>query len=110
MTSALVLPAAYSPATTLPSARSTLALCAIASPTGAEADLANHVGAWAAKVWPPSERVRVGHSFFLGRRRDSRPTVALVGHLDTVPPHPDTGPPRREGDRLYGTGASDMKG
>ena len=91
-------------------ARSTLALCAIASPTGAEAELANHVETWAARVWPTSERVRLGHSFFLGRRRDSRPTVALVGHLDTVPAHPDTGPPRREGDRLYGTGASDMKG
>jgi succinyl-diaminopimelate desuccinylase len=91
-------------------ARSTLALCAIASPTGAEAALANHLEAWAAAVWAPTERVRVGHSFFFGRREDARPTVALVGHLDTVPPHPETGTPRREGDRLFGTGASDMKG
>jgi succinyl-diaminopimelate desuccinylase len=91
-------------------ARTTLALCAIASPTGAEAALANHVETWAAGVWPAAERQRVGHSFFLGRPRDARPTVALVGHLDTVPAHPSTGPARREGERLYGTGASDMKG
>jgi succinyl-diaminopimelate desuccinylase len=91
-------------------ARSTLALCAIESPTGAEAALANHVEAWASGLWEKAERLRVGHSFFLGRRRDARPTVALVGHLDTVPAHPDSGPPRREGDRLFGTGASDMKG
>ena len=91
-------------------ARSTLALCAIESPTGAEAALANHVEAWAGGLWAKPERLRVGHSFFLGRRRDTRPTVALVGHLDTVPAHPDSGPPRREGDRLFGTGASDMKG
>lgn len=91
-------------------ARSTLALCAISSPTGAEGALANHVEAWAAGRYGPSQRVRVGHSFFLGRRQDARPTVALVGHLDTVPAHPETGAPRREGDRLIGTGASDMKG
>jgi succinyl-diaminopimelate desuccinylase len=91
-------------------ARTTLALCAIASPTGAEAALAEHVEGWAERLWTPAERVRVGHSFVLGRRQDARPTVALVGHLDTVPAHPDTGVPRREGDRLVGTGASDMKG
>ena len=91
-------------------ARTTLALCAIPSPTGAEAALANHVEAWASRLWEPAQRVRVGHSFFLGRRQDARPTVALVGHLDTVPAHPETGVPRRETDRLVGTGASDMKG
>ena len=91
-------------------AGATLALCAIPSPTGAEAALAEHVEAWAARLWTPAERVRLGHSFVFGRREDPRPTVALLGHLDTVPPHPETGLPRREGDRLVGTGASDMKG
>jgi succinyl-diaminopimelate desuccinylase len=91
-------------------ARTTLALCDIASPTGAEAALADFIAAWAGAVFPAEECLRVGHSFVLGRREDSRPTVALVGHLDTVPAHPDTGAPRREGDRLFGTGASDMKG
>jgi succinyl-diaminopimelate desuccinylase len=91
-------------------ARTTLDLCAIPSPTGEESALAEHVEAWARRHWQPSERVRVGHSFVLGRRDDARPTVALVGHLDTVPAHPDTGAPRRSGDRLLATGASDMKG
>ncbi len=91
-------------------ARTTLALCAIPSPTGAEGALADYVEAWAARVWPTEERVRVGHSFVLGRRADPRPTVVLVGHLDTVPAHADTGVARRNGDRLVGTGASDMKG
>lgn len=91
-------------------ARTTLSLCAISSPTGDEAALADHVQGWARTRWSPEDVQRVGHSLVLGRRKDSRPTVALFGHLDTVPAHPDTGPPRRDGDRLYGTGASDMKG
>lgn len=91
-------------------ARATLALCAIPSPTGDESAVADHVEAWARGVWAPAERVRVGHSFVLGRRDDPRPSVALVGHLDTVPAHPATGAPRRSGDRLVGTGTSDMKG
>jgi succinyl-diaminopimelate desuccinylase len=91
-------------------ARTTLSLCGISSPTGDEAALADHVQGWARTLWRPEEVKRVGHSFVLGKREDSRPTVALFGHLDTVPAHPDSGPPRRDGDRLYGTGASDMKG
>ena len=52
----------------------------------------------------------MGHSLVVGRLEDPRPTVALVGHLDTVPAHPSDGPPRIEGERVFGLGASDMKG
>lgn len=87
-----------------------LALLRVPSPIGREGPLADLVEAWALGRFPPDEVVRVSHSLVVGRRIDPRPTVALVGHLDTVPPHPDDGPPRRAGDRLVGLGASDMKG
>ncbi len=38
------------------------------------------------------------------------PTVVLEGHIDVVPAHTDQFEPRRDGDRLYGRGAYDMKG
>jgi succinyl-diaminopimelate desuccinylase len=38
------------------------------------------------------------------------PTIALHGHLDVVPGHPEQFEPREDGDRLIGRGAYDMKG
>jgi succinyl-diaminopimelate desuccinylase len=87
-----------------------LALCSIPSVIGQEAELGDAVEDWARHVFGGSERIRVGHSFVLGRREDTRPSVALIGHLDTVPGHPDDPAPRLEGGRLYGLGSSDMKG
>lgn len=87
-----------------------LALVKIASVTGDEAAIADEVEAWAKLHYPAEQRVRLSHSFVLGRRADPRPTIALVGHLDTVPPHPDGNVARVEGDRLLGLGSSDMKG
>jgi succinyl-diaminopimelate desuccinylase len=87
-----------------------LELVRIPSVIGHEAALADRVEAWARAHFPADEVVRVSHSFVIGRRADPRPTVALVGHLDTVPAHPEGTAPRLEGDRLHGLGSSDMKG
>ncbi len=91
-------------------AERTLQLCRIESPIGHEARIADHVEAWARGHFGPQEIFRLSHSLVLGDLSDPRPAVALVGHLDTVPAHPNDAPPRIEGDRLYGLGASDMKG
>ena len=91
-------------------AQRTLALCRIASPIGEEGPLADHVEAWGREHFSAGDVVRHGHSLVVGRLEDPRPTVALVGHLDTVPAHPQDAPPRLEGERVYGLGASDMKG
>jgi len=87
-----------------------LELVRIPSVIGGEKAIADFVETWARKRFPADEVLRVSHSLVVGRLDDPRPAVALVGHLDTVPAHQGDGPPRREGDRLYGLGASDMKG
>lgn len=50
---------------------------------------------------------RINNSLVVGRRTD-RPLILLVGHIDTVP-NQGHGPARREGGRVHGLGASDMK-
>lgn len=87
-----------------------LGLLRIPSVIGDERALADHVEAWALSRFPREQVLRVSHSLVVGRQDDPRPSIALVGHLDTVPGHPGDGAPRLEGDRLYGLGASDMKG
>jgi succinyl-diaminopimelate desuccinylase len=42
--------------------------------------------------------------------QDAPRTVLLHGHLDVVPGRPEQFTPRREGERLHGRGAYDMKG
>lgn len=92
-------------------------LCAVPSPIGEERALCDEVEAWARGRFPHVHRVEnslvvrvdgdvpVTHAPGL-----ARPLVALCGHLDTVPVHPeDRGPPRIEGGRLVAPGASDMK-
>jgi succinyl-diaminopimelate desuccinylase len=96
-------------------AERTSGLCGILSPIGEEAQLTADVEGWAAARFPHLRRVKESLVVMVdpppapGARR--RPLVALCGHLDTVPVHPDDrGPPRREGSRLVAPGASDMKG
>ena len=79
-------------------------LCGLASVTGSEATLCTALAGWAEDHGLPA--LRQGNCLIV---HGARP-LALCCHLDTVPVFPGEGPGRREGDRLYGKGASDMKG
>jgi len=83
-------------------------LCAIPSVTGGEAAVADAVEALARSRGLACDRA--GNTLVVESPADARPSVGLFGHLDTVPPHPDDGAARVEGARVYGRGASDMKG
>lgn len=54
------------------------------------------------------EVIRHGLSVVWRAPRKGRPLVVLAGHTDTVPPQGNARA-RREGDRLYGLGTTDMK-
>ena len=86
------------------------ALLAQPSPYGHEAPLAEFV-ATRLRAAGCHEVLRVGDSLCVAPRplRGEGARVALLGHLDTVP-ELSPNPVHRAGDRLYGTGASDMKG
>ncbi len=85
-------------------ANETLALCRIPSPIGQEQSLCDHLERLARLAqWPVR---REGNALVI---EGARP-LALVGHLDTVPAFPGDGEPRIENGRVYGKGASDMKG
>ncbi len=81
----------------------------IPSPIGEEKALCDHIeqrlgaalGKGAVTRFHDSLIVRVAE-------RPGQPKIGLVGHLDTVRTHHD-GKPRVEGNRLYGSGSSDMK-
>ena len=86
-----------------------LALTRIPSPIGEEARLCDYVEGRLSRVVGSSAITRFHDSLIVhAARREGRPRIALVGHLDTVRTHHD-GPPRIEGGRLYGAGAADMK-
>lgn len=88
-----------------------LELLAIPSPTGEEGAIAERAAELLACT--PAGQAglhRQGNRLVAGPARpDGRPTVALVGHLDTVP-QGSCGPPRLDGSRIWGRGACDMKG
>jgi succinyl-diaminopimelate desuccinylase len=85
-------------------------LVSVASPTAHEEALCEQLLAWVADRFPQAlvSRHRNGFRLQPGPVRDAQPWIALVGHLDTVPP----AQVQRLGvigERLYGCGASDMK-
>ncbi|GMV43698.1 MAG: succinyl-diaminopimelate desuccinylase [Myxococcales bacterium] len=86
-------------------AERTLELVAVPSETGHETALAHIVEARLADT--VGGVVRHGNAILAGPPPDGRPTIALFGHLDTVPDR--TAGPRRDEERIYGCGAADMK-
>ena len=84
------------------------ALVDIPSVTGQESAIAGFVAARLGRR-ATGECQRSGDSVVWRGPRRGRPLVVLAGHLDTVPPAGDERA-RLEGDRLYGLGATDMKG
>lgn len=86
----------------------TLALCAIPSVTGNE----EACSAWIEAALVPTGLTlsRVGATVLARGPDRGRPLLLLVGHTDTVPPRGQMDAPRREGSRIVGLGASDMKG
>ena len=86
-----------------------LALTRIPSPIGEEAELCDHVEARLSGSLGGDAISRFHDSLIVrAAQRPNAPRIALVGHLDTVRTQHD-GPPRVEGNLLYGAGAADMK-
>jgi succinyl-diaminopimelate desuccinylase len=81
----------------------TLQLCEIRSPVGDESSIA-------AYVQDAVNGERIGNAVVAGRVNPVKPAVILAGHLDTVPLQESDFPARRENGRVFGRGASDMKG
>lgn len=84
-------------------------LLSIPSETGQEAEITDFLEQRLAAC-EPHALVRAGLNLCVASRAPDpdKKTVMLLGHTDTVPGLDDN-PVRREGDRIYGLGASDMK-
>lgn len=93
-------------------AQQTLELCRIPSVTGDEAAIADALQARCLQLGATTSRI--GHTVIAqGPLRPGLPVVVLLGHSDTVRPAPVEQQPleiRAQEGRVYGCGASDMKG
>lgn len=90
----------------------TLELCSIPSETGSEKAIADWIEARCGELAPEARTVRIGNSVVCmpdgsGAGADG-PTIALVGHLDTVKCAGDQPLEIRDG-KVYGCGSTDMK-
>lgn len=85
-------------------------LCSIPSPTGEEEQICLEIGLALRNYGVPDTSIKRRGNSLLVELTTGRPgpSIALVGHTDVVRTQHDA-PPRIEGDRLYGPGASDMK-
>lgn len=91
----------------------------VSSPSGDRAAIERLVDVLTAALPPGTDVSRLPSSTatsaddLLVRVAGARPggaRILLLGHLDTVVPHPEHRPLRRSGDRLDGSGTFDMKG
>jgi len=87
----------------------TVALCTIPSVTGHEDAMADDVEA-RLRACAGLEVTRAGKCVLARTGPTGRPLILLVGHTDTVPPKPGDTVAHIDGTRVYGLGASDMKG
>lgn len=91
----------------------TLELCRIPSETGREARIADSVEGWCVAYAGAGAVRRIGRSVACdpcgSQPEEGAPIIALVGHLDTVKCDAGQEYAIRDG-RVYGCGASDMKG
>ncbi len=88
-------------------------LCGVLSPIGEERALCDEVEGWARARFPGVRRLKNSLLVLVdgAAGAEGRPLVALCGHLDTVPIHPDDRGkrPARAAGKLVAPGASDMK-
>lgn len=95
---------------TLSLAELTLQLCRIPSVTGDETAIASYLEGHATRILGDSGVRRIGNAVVATAPvQPDRPTIALFGHTDTVKPASDQ-PLQLTRDRVFGCGASDMKG
>ncbi len=86
----------------------TAQLVDIASVSRDEAEITAFIEAELRSV-PGLDVTRVGDNLVARTNLQRASRIILAGHTDTVPPNQNVGA-RREGDHLYGVGATDMKG